>query len=74
MPRDTNLFPPICAVIYIAAEYPFQLYPSDSLATVNLDCLIVSCMVIATLVQNRGEKLATIVALIGGIGAFCSGI
>jgi hypothetical protein len=61
-------------VLPIAAKYPAQLYVAGSLAILALGALAVSCAAIATLARNRGSALATVAALIGGIGAFCGAI
>ncbi len=55
----------------IAAKRPTQVYVADSLAILALGALAVSYAAIAALVRNRGSAVATIAALIGGIGAFC---
>ncbi len=61
-------------VLAIAAEHPTQLYVAGSLALLGLGALAVSYAAIAALVRNRGSALATVAALIGGIGAFCGAI
>ena len=53
----------------IAAHHPAQLFVSGSLTLLALGALAVSYAAIATLVRNRGSAIATIAALIGGIGA-----
>jgi hypothetical protein len=58
----------------IAAHHPAQLYVSGSLTLLALGALAVSYAAIATLVRNRGSALATVAALIGGIGAFCGAL
>jgi len=61
-------------VLPIAASHPGQLYLSGSLTLLALGALAVSYAAIATLVRNRGSAVATVAALIGGIGAFCGAI
>ena len=58
----------------IAARHPAQLYVAGSLALLGLGGLAVSYAAIAALVRNRGSAVATVAALIGGIGAFCGAI
>jgi MFS family permease len=58
-------------VLSIAAKHPTQLYVAGSLAILALGALAVSYAAIATLARNRGSAVATVAALIGGIGAFC---
>lgn len=58
----------------IAAGHPAQLYVAGSLVLLGLGALAVSYAAIAALVRNRGSALATVAALIGGIGAFCGAI
>jgi len=61
-------------VLPIAARHPAQLYVGGSLALLGLGGLAVSYAAIAALVRNRGSALATVAALIGGLGAFCGAI
>ena len=61
-------------VLPIAARHPTQLYVAGSLALLALGALAVSYVAIAALVRNRGSALATVAALIGGVGAFCGAI
>jgi len=61
-------------VLPIAARHPAQLYVAGSLALLGLGALAVSYAAIAALVRYRGSALATIAALIGGLGAFCGAI
>ena len=61
-------------VLPIAARHPAQLYVAGSLALLGLGGLAVSYAAIAALVRNRGSALATVAALIGGLGAFCGAI
>jgi len=61
-------------VLPIAAMHPAQLYVSGSLSLLALGALAVSYAAIATLVRGRGSALATVAALIGGIGAFCGAL
>ncbi len=58
-------------VLPIAAAHSAQLYVSGSLSLLALGALAVSYAAIATLVRGRGSVLATVAALLGGIGAFC---
>ena len=55
----------------IAVAQPTRLYVSGSLTFLALGALAVSYAAIATVVRNRNSALATVAALIGGIGAFC---
>jgi len=61
-------------VLPIAARHPAQLYVAGSLALLGFGGLAVSYAAIAALVRNRGSALATVAALIGGLGAFCGAI
>ena len=61
-------------VLPIAARHPARLYVAGSLALLGLGGLAVSYAAIAVLVRNRGSALATVAALIGGLGAFCGAI
>ena len=61
-------------LLNIAAKHPGPLYAAGAFAIAGLGGLIISYMAIATLVNRRGAKLATVAALIGGIGAFCGAI
>ena len=61
-------------VLPIAARHPAQLYVAGSLALLGLGGLAVSYAAIAALVRNRGSAVATVAALIGGLGAFCGAI
>ena len=61
-------------VLAIAAKHPAQLYVAGSLALLGLGALAVSYAAIAALVRDRGSAVATVAALIGGIGAFCGAI
>ena len=54
----------------IAAAHSSQLYLSGSLSVLALGGLAVSYAAIATLVTRRGWVIATIAALLGGLGAF----
>ena len=58
----------------IAASHPAQLYFSGSLSLLALGALAVSYAAIAMLVRDRGWVVATVAALLGGIGAFCGAI
>jgi hypothetical protein len=61
-------------VLPIAARHPGQLYVSGTLSLLALGALAVSWAAIATLVRARGAGLATVAALLGGIGAFCGAL
>ncbi|HEV3379736.1 MAG TPA: hypothetical protein VG142_01920 [Trebonia sp.] len=56
-------------LLAVAAKYPAQLYAAGGLVLVALACLAVSYAAITTLVRNRGAALATVAALLGGLGA-----
>jgi hypothetical protein len=57
-------------VLPIAAGHPAQLYLSGSLSLLALGGLAVSYSAIAMLVRGRGWVIATVAALLGGVGAF----
>jgi MFS family permease len=61
-------------VLPIAAKHPAQLYVAGSLALLALGALAVSYAAIAALVRDRGSAVATVAALIGGLGAFCGAL
>jgi hypothetical protein len=61
-------------VLPIAAQHPAQLYLASALVLLGLGALAVSYGAIATLVKDRGSMLATVAALLGGLGAFCGAI
>ena len=61
-------------VLPIAARHSTQLYLASFLVLLGLGALAVSYAAIATLVRDRGSALATIAALLGGVGAFCGAI
>ncbi len=61
-------------VLPIAAKHTAQLYLSGSLTLLALGALAVSYPAIATLVRERGSVIATVAALLGGIGAFCGAL
>ena len=54
----------------IAAAHSSQLYLSGSLSVLSLGALAVSYAAIATLVTGRGWGIATVAAVLGGLGAF----
>jgi hypothetical protein len=58
----------------IAAAHSPQLYLSGSLSVLALGGLAVSYAAIATLVTGRGWVIATIGALLGGLGAFAGAV
>jgi hypothetical protein len=74
-PRGTDQVVTTTAVAFkvlpIAAQHPAQLYLASSLVLLGLGALAVSYGAIATLVTGRGSGLATVAALLGGLGAFC---
>ena len=61
-------------VLPIAAQHQAQLYLASALVLLGLGALAVSYGAIATLVRDRGSALATVAALLGGLGAFCGAI
>ncbi len=61
-------------LLAIATAHPAQLYVAGTLSILALGALAVSYAAIATLVKGRGWVIATIAALLGGIGAFCGAI
>ena len=52
----------------IAAQHPTKVYAAGTCAVLGLGALAVSYAAIATLARGRSSALATIAALIGGIG------
>jgi hypothetical protein len=58
----------------IAARHPAQLYIAGTLSVLALGALAVSHAAIAMLITGRGWVVATVAALLGGIGAFCGAI
>jgi hypothetical protein len=61
-------------VLPIAARHSAQLYVSGSLTIAALGALAVSYAAIAALVRGRGWVMATVAAMLGGLGAFCGAI
>jgi hypothetical protein len=61
-------------VLAVAGRHPGQLYVAGSLALLALGAVAVSYAAIAALVRGRGSALATIAALVGGVGAFCGAL
>ena len=61
-------------VLAIAAAHPTQLYVAGTLSILALGALAASYAAIAALVRDRGWVIATVAALLGGIGAFCGAI
>jgi Domain of unknown function (DUF4386) len=61
-------------VLPIAAQHQTQLYLASALVLLGLGALAASYGAIATLVRGRGSALATVAALLGGLGAFCGAI
>jgi hypothetical protein len=61
-------------LLAIAARHPAQLYTAGTLSLLALGAIAVSYAAIALLVTGRGWVLATVAALLGGIGAFCGAI
>ena len=58
----------------IAAAHSSQLYLSGGLSVMALGGLAVSYAAIATLVTGRGWVIATIAAVLGGLGAFAGAV
>jgi hypothetical protein len=58
----------------IAARHPGQLYLAGALGLLGLGAVAVSYAAIAALVRGRGAALATVAALVGGVGAFCGAL
>ena len=58
-------------LLAIAGRHPTQLYVAGSLSLLALGAVAVSYAAIALLVTGRGWVIATVAALLGGIGAFC---
>ena len=58
----------------IAARHPAQLYVAGPLVLLGPGGLAVSYAAVAALVRNRGSAVATVAALIGGLGASCGAI
>jgi hypothetical protein len=61
-------------VLAIAGRHPTQLYVAGSLSLLALGAVAVSYAAIALLVTGRGWVIATVAALLGGLGAFCGAI
>jgi len=61
-------------LLAIAGRHPAQLYVAGSLALLGLGAVAVSYAAIAALVRGRGSALATVAALVGGVGAFCGAL
>lgn len=61
-------------LLAIAAKHPTQLYAAGTLSLLALGALAVSYAAIALLVRGRGWVVATVAALLGGIGAFSGAI
>jgi hypothetical protein len=61
-------------VLPIATGHPAQLYLSGSLTIAALGALAVSYAAIAALVRGRGWVIATVAAVLGGLGAFSGAI
>jgi hypothetical protein len=57
-------------LLAIAGRQPAQLYLAGALGLLGLGALAVSYTAIAALVRGRGSALATVAALVGGLGAF----
>ncbi|HEY6481788.1 MAG TPA: hypothetical protein VIZ00_17255, partial [Streptosporangiaceae bacterium] len=77
-PRGTDQVPTSTAValrlLAIAGRHPAQLYAAGTLGLLGLGGVAVSYAAIACLVRGRGAALATIAALVGGVGAFCGAL
>ena len=61
-------------VLAIAGRHPTQLYVAGSLSLLALGAVAVSYAAIALLVTGRGWVIATVAAVLGGLGAFCGAI
>jgi hypothetical protein len=61
-------------LLAIAGRHPTQLYVAGTLSLFALGAVAVSYAAIALLVTGRGWVIATVAALLGGIGAFCGAI
>jgi hypothetical protein len=61
-------------LLAIASRHPAQLYAAGTLSLLALGAVAVSYAAIALLVTGRGWVIATVGALLGGIGAFCGAI
>jgi len=61
-------------LLAIAGRHPTQLYAAGTLSLLALGAVAVPYAAIALLVTRRGWVLATVAALVGGIGAFCGAI
>jgi hypothetical protein len=61
-------------LLAIAGRHPTQLYVAGTLSLLALGAVAVSYAAIALLVTGRGWVIATVAALLGGIGAFCGAI
>jgi hypothetical protein len=61
-------------LLSIAGRHPTQLYVAGTLSLLALGAVAVSYAAIALLITGRGWVIATVAALLGGIGAFCGAI
>ena len=61
-------------LLAIAGRHPTQLYVAGTLSLLALGAVAVSYAAICLLVTGRGWVIATVAALLGGIGAFCGAI
>jgi hypothetical protein len=61
-------------LLAIAGRHPTQLYVAGALSLLALGAVAVSYAAIALLVTGRGWLVATVAALLGGLGAFCGAI
>jgi hypothetical protein len=61
-------------LIAVAGRHPAQLYAAGTLSLLALGAVAVSYAAIASLITDRGWLIATVAALLGGIGAFCGAI
>jgi len=61
-------------MLAIAARHRDQVYISNALVIVGLGALAVSFAAIATLVRSRGATVATVAAVIGGLGYFAGAV
>jgi hypothetical protein len=61
-------------LLAIAGRHPTQLYVAGTLSLLALGAVAVSYAAIALLVTGRGWVIATVAALLGGLGAFFGAI
>jgi hypothetical protein len=73
-PKGTDQVVTTTATAFKMLPIAAQLYLASYLVLLGLGALAVSYGAIATLVRHRGYVLATVAALLGGLGAFCGAI